>query len=149
MARGSDEFVVREHFAEEAPRVVCLCDRRPSMALFPEGWPWLRKPEAIEHTVKLIADSAIAARGLLGYYDEAGGAPSWHPPRSQHVLAGVESDRPFTAERTRSPVASAISPNSAETSRGERFSSSSRTFSRSPRETSGCTRSSAGSRSCR
>ena len=34
LARGSEEFVVREHFAEEAPRVVVLCDRRPSMALF-------------------------------------------------------------------------------------------------------------------
>jgi uncharacterized protein (DUF58 family) len=98
LARGSDEFIVREHFAEEAPRVVCLCDRRPSMALFPEGWPWLRKPAAIEHVVQLVADSAIAARGLLGYYDESDGARSWHPPRSQHVLAGVEpSKRGFSA----------------------------------------------------
>ena len=31
-----DEFVVRERFAEEAPRVVLVCDRRPEMALFPE-----------------------------------------------------------------------------------------------------------------
>ena len=36
LARGSEEFVVREHYAEEAPRVVVLCDRRPSMALFGE-----------------------------------------------------------------------------------------------------------------
>ena len=64
LARGSDEFVVREHYAEEAPRVVVLCDRRPSMALFPERWPWLRKPEAIRHAVQLIGDSAVAARGL-------------------------------------------------------------------------------------
>ena len=47
LARGSEEFVVREHYADEAPRVVVLCDRRPSMSLFPEGWPWLSKPEAI------------------------------------------------------------------------------------------------------
>src|SRR3990170_4969644 len=33
-ARGSDEFVVRERFAEEAPRVVVVCDRRPGMACF-------------------------------------------------------------------------------------------------------------------
>jgi len=97
LARGADEFIVREHFAEEAPRVVCLCDRRPSMALFPDGWPWLQKPKAIEHAVQLIADSAIAARGLLGYYDEADGSRSWHPPRGQHVLAEVDRDRPFTA----------------------------------------------------
>ena len=43
-ARGMDEFVVREHFADEAPRVVVLCDRRPSMSLYPPGWPWLEKP---------------------------------------------------------------------------------------------------------
>src|SRR5919205_17572 len=28
-ARGSDEFIVRERFADEAPRVVVLADRRP------------------------------------------------------------------------------------------------------------------------
>ncbi len=32
-ARGSDEFIVRERFADEAPRVVVLCDRRPSMSI--------------------------------------------------------------------------------------------------------------------
>ena len=36
-ARGMDEFVVREHFADEAPRIVVLCDRRPSMSLYPAG----------------------------------------------------------------------------------------------------------------
>ncbi len=29
-ARGTDEFVVREHFADDAPRVVIVVDRRPS-----------------------------------------------------------------------------------------------------------------------
>ena len=33
-ARGSDEFIVRERFAEEAPKVVIVCDRRPQMACF-------------------------------------------------------------------------------------------------------------------
>ena len=32
-ARGDDEFIVRERFADEAPRVVVLCDRRPSMSI--------------------------------------------------------------------------------------------------------------------
>jgi uncharacterized protein (DUF58 family) len=97
LARGSDEFVVREHFADEAPRVVCLCDRRPTMAVFPEGWPWLRKPEAIRKAVRLISDSAIAARGLLGYLDEADGDTYWSPPRSQHQLTEAALDRAFRA----------------------------------------------------
>jgi uncharacterized protein (DUF58 family) len=97
LARGSDEFVVREHFAEEAPRVVSLVDRRPSMSIFPEGWPWLQKPEAIRGAVRLISDSAIAARGLLGYLDEGEGEAFWHPPRSQHLLGDADLERPFEA----------------------------------------------------
>ena len=38
-ARGSDEFVVRDHFAEDAVRVVVVADRSPSMALFPARCP--------------------------------------------------------------------------------------------------------------
>ena len=97
LARDSDEFIVREHFAEEAPRVVCLCDRRPSMSVFDEDWPWLRKPEAIRQIIRLVSDSAIAARGLLGYFDEADGETSWFPPRSDRELGGLNLDRPFGA----------------------------------------------------
>lgn len=97
LARGTEEFVVREHFAEEAPRVVVLCDRRPSMALFSDDWPWLRKPEAIRSATTLIGDSATAARGLLGYFDEADGDPYWHPPRSEHAFGRPELDREFQA----------------------------------------------------
>jgi uncharacterized protein (DUF58 family) len=97
LARGTEEFIVREHFAEEAPRVVVLCDRRPSMAVFGEGWPWLRKPEAIREATKVIAASAVAARGLLGYYDESDGVPRWNPPRSEHTLGSFEDERPFAA----------------------------------------------------
>ena len=97
LARGSDEFIVLEHFADEAPRVVCVCDRRPSMSLFPDGFPWLRKPEAIRQAVRLISDSAIAARGLLGYFDEADGEGFWLPPRSDHTLGGLDLDRAFDA----------------------------------------------------
>lgn len=99
LARGSDEFIVREHFADEAPRVVCLCDRRPSMSVFGEDWPWLRKPEAIRQVIRLVSDSTMAARGLLGYLDEAGGETSWHPPRSDRELGGLDLDRPFDAPR--------------------------------------------------
>lgn len=97
LARGTDEFVVREHFAEEAPRVVVLCDRRPSMSLFGDEWPWLRKPEAILQAVQLIGASAVAARGLLGYFDEGEAAPFWHPPRSEGIAAGLDAQRPFGA----------------------------------------------------
>lgn len=97
LARGSEEFVVREHFADEAPRVVVLCDRRPSMSLFPDGWPWLSKPAAIRHAVTLIGASATAARGLLGYFDEGEGDAYWHPPRSSHAYGAPELERPFGA----------------------------------------------------
>jgi uncharacterized protein (DUF58 family) len=97
LARGSEEFIVREHYAEEAPRVVVLCDRRASMSIFDDGWPWLRKPEAIRQTATVIGDSAVAARGLLGYFDEADGSAYWHPPRSSRELGPVDIDRPFDA----------------------------------------------------
>jgi uncharacterized protein (DUF58 family) len=97
LARGTDEFVVREHFAEEAPRVVVLCDRRPSMSLFGPEWPWLQKPEAIVQAVRLIGDSAVAARGLLGYFDEGEDAPFWHPPRSEAEAGRLDARRPFAA----------------------------------------------------
>ncbi len=83
-ARDADEFVVRERFAEEAPRVLVLCDRRPGMALYPEGLPWLRKPRALEVVTDLVAESAFKARGLFGYLDFAHGEqPFWSPPQSQ------------------------------------------------------------------
>lgn len=97
LARGTEEFIVREHYAEEAPRVVVLCDRRPSMSIFANGWPWLRKPEAIRNAARLIGSSAVAARGLLGYFDEAGGDAYWRPPRSEHALDQLDLDRSFEA----------------------------------------------------
>ena len=97
LARGSEEFVVREHYADEAPRVVVLSDRRPSMSIFPDDWPWLSKPDAIRNAVTLIGSSATAARGLLGYFDEADGDAYWHPPRSTHAYGAPELDRGFGA----------------------------------------------------
>ena len=98
LARGSDDFVVREHYAEEAPRVVVLCDRRPSMGVFDADWPWLAKPDAVREAVKLVSDSAVAARGLLGYLDHGEGTGTfWRPPRSERELGGLDLDRPFRA----------------------------------------------------
>jgi uncharacterized protein (DUF58 family) len=84
-ARDTDEFVVREHYADEAPRVVIVADRRPDMALCSSELPWLRKDEAMRVASELIADSAADARGLVGYLDFAEGDPEpfWRPPASQ------------------------------------------------------------------
>ena len=95
-ARGTDEFVVREHFADEAPRIVVLCDRRPSMSLYPEGWPWLRKGEAVRTSLRLIGDSAAAAQGYVGYLDHGGGSSFWQPPHGQRTLHELPQ-RPFQA----------------------------------------------------
>jgi uncharacterized protein (DUF58 family) len=94
---ASDEFIVRERFAEEAPRVVILCDRRPEMSLFPPSLPWLCKPDAVRTAALLIADSTVAARGLSGYLDFAEGDLFWRPPRSQHEEWRTQARRAFRA----------------------------------------------------
>ncbi len=96
-ARGTDEFVVRERFADEAPRVVIVCDRRPEMSAFPQHLPWLSKPEAVRLAALMIADSTVAARGYTGYLDFAEGELYWRPPRSQHQDWRTEERRPFGA----------------------------------------------------
>jgi uncharacterized protein (DUF58 family) len=95
LARGSDEFVVREHFAEEAPRVVVLADRTPSMSLFPA--PWLAKPAVVDTAVALITASAAAVRSFVGYLDYGDGRSFWIPPRSQRALTTRTGSRPFGA----------------------------------------------------
>jgi uncharacterized protein (DUF58 family) len=82
-AEGADVFVVRERYAEEAPRVVVLCDRRPSMSLYPPELPWLSKPDAAAAITDAVVFSALAARGEIGYLDLAGGGPYWLAPRSR------------------------------------------------------------------
>jgi uncharacterized protein (DUF58 family) len=79
-ARGGDEFVVREHAADEAPRVVVVVDRRPAMGLYPPPLPWLAKREALREAVAAIGASAAAARADLAGLDFADGEPHWLPP---------------------------------------------------------------------
>jgi uncharacterized protein (DUF58 family) len=98
-ARGDDEFVVRERFADEAPYIVVVVDRRPSMNLYPHWSPWLAKPEAARVATEAIVASAIAARGAVGYLDCASGRdgthdPFWISPRGRSPLELIE-------ERTR------------------------------------------------
>ncbi len=94
-ARGDDEFVVRERFADESPRVIVVVDRRPSLRLYPDWSPWLSKPEAARAATAAIVESAVAARGSVGYLDfatRAGGAPGpyWISPRGRSPLALME-----------------------------------------------------------
>jgi uncharacterized protein (DUF58 family) len=94
-ARGDDEFVVRERFADEAPYVVVVADRRPSMGLYPDWSPWLAKPEAARAATEAIVTSALAARGAVGYLDHAEGArggesPFWIAPRGRSPLESIE-----------------------------------------------------------
>lgn len=92
-ARRNDEFVVRERFADEAPRVVVVVDRRPSMGLYPNWSPWLSKPGAVRVATTAIVESAMAARAAAGYLDCAtrSGRPFWIPPRGRSPLELIES----------------------------------------------------------
>jgi uncharacterized protein (DUF58 family) len=96
-ARGSDEFIVRERFADEAPRVVVIADRRPSMSIVASPLRPLDKPQALANAIELIGASAIAARSLTGYLDYAHGDPHWRPPRTEQRARPGTFDRPFHA----------------------------------------------------
>ena len=69
-ALNSDEFIVREHYADEAPRVVIACDRRPGMSFFSSPLPWLDKPRAVQETAELLMRSAVGAGGFVGYLEK-------------------------------------------------------------------------------
>jgi hypothetical protein len=100
-ARDADEFVVRDHYADESLRVVTVLDRRPEMALFPPPFPWLEKARAAAEAAALIAASTVAARGAPGLLDLAGDSPVWLKPRGRnatqirlHVAATPRFDAP-------------------------------------------------------
>ena len=96
-ARNTDEFVVRERHADEAPRVILVCDHRPSMSLYAAPLPWLSKPRALHEAAQLIVSSTLAVRGFLGYLDLAEREPLWRPPRTQRALPELRLERPYTA----------------------------------------------------
>jgi uncharacterized protein (DUF58 family) len=97
-ALGRDEFVVRERFAEEAPRVVIVCDRRPEMSCFGAPLPWLDKPQAMRTVVELILASAGVAGGYVGYLDYADGEPHWRQPKGERKLIEVRDERLWSNE---------------------------------------------------
>jgi len=89
-ARNSDEFIVRERFADETPAVVLVVDRRPEMALYPPELPWLRKAAAVRAVAQVLVASALNQRALVAYLDygshsdgSGAGVPFWEPPRAQ------------------------------------------------------------------
>jgi uncharacterized protein (DUF58 family) len=78
-ARQTDEFIVRERFADEMPCVVIVVDRRPEMSLYPSDLPWLEKRRAIRAAAGILVASALSQRALVGYLDDE----TWEPPRAQ------------------------------------------------------------------
>jgi len=97
-ARGADEFVVRERFAEEAPRIVLVCDRRPQMAHFESPLPWLDKAEAMRRSIELILASAGMAGGFVGYLDHADGEPHWRQPKGERKMIELRDPRLWSPE---------------------------------------------------
>ena len=79
-ARGTDEFVVREFFADTAPLVALAVDRRPRMQLYGPPLPWLDKPTTTATAIGSIGRAAAAAGGELAYVDQRAGRPRWLPP---------------------------------------------------------------------
>jgi uncharacterized protein (DUF58 family) len=99
-ARGSDEFVVRDRAADEAPRVTIVLDRRPAMGLYPAPLPWLDKRETQRQAAISIAASAAAARADLAALDFAGGDAWWLPPGRRDrpwLVTERASEAPFDA----------------------------------------------------
>ena len=84
--QDDDAFVVREHYADEAPRVVIVADHHPAMAVYPAELPWLAKADALRHAIVAVVAAAHAARAYVSYLDFSGasgraGASYWVPPR--------------------------------------------------------------------
>ena len=61
-ARGTDEFVVREFFADTAPLVALAVDRRPRMELYGPPLPWLDKPAATAAAIASIGRASGCRR---------------------------------------------------------------------------------------
>ena len=74
-ARGSDDFVVREHLTEEATRVILVIDHSPTMELYPPEFPWLSKPAVVTEACAMIQESALQAGCAVEYLDDGLGEP--------------------------------------------------------------------------
>jgi uncharacterized protein (DUF58 family) len=92
-ARQSDEFVIRERYAEESPKVVLVCDRRPEMVGVAPPLPWLDKAAAMRHAAELVIQSTLLVGGFVGYLDYAEGEAFWEPPRGGRQLSVLWEQR--------------------------------------------------------
>jgi Protein of unknown function DUF58 len=96
--RDNDEFIVHEFFADEAPHVVMVADRRATMGIRPSPLRRLDKPEALLQSLRLIRESARVTRSLTAYLDHADGETHWRPPRSERFAPQSSLEgRPFAA----------------------------------------------------
>jgi uncharacterized protein (DUF58 family) len=84
LAKDEDLFVVRQYYAELAPRVVIVVDRGPSMQLYPPELPWLRKSDVLREALTAIVAAAHRVRALVGYLDYSDRA-HWIAPHRQSV----------------------------------------------------------------
>lgn len=88
--RGDAEFIVREDFADEAPRTVVIADYAASMSLYPDDLPWLSKPAALRSVWGAVAAASVAELGLAGYLDTAAG-DGWFAPRPGASLDEIDT----------------------------------------------------------
>lgn len=96
--RDNDEFIVHEFFADEAPHVVMVADRRATMGIRTSPLRRLDKPEALLQSLRLIRESARVTRSLTAYLDHADGETHWRPPRSERFAPqSTLEGRPFAA----------------------------------------------------
>jgi len=93
-ARGADEFIVRESWAEDSPTVVVVVDSRPDMSLYPSALPWLGKTRAARVTLQLIAECVTSSRGSLGLVDHVDGMATWLAPRAGREVWHVAERSP-------------------------------------------------------
>ena len=99
--RGTAEFIVREDFADEAPRAVVVADHAPSMGLYPDDLPWLSKPAALHSVWQAVGAASAQELGLAGYLDTAAG-DCWFAPRPKARYAEIDArgrEAPFDADR--------------------------------------------------
>lgn len=110
-ALGTDEFIVREHFADEAPRAVSVIDTSLAMALSAPDVPWLDKAAAARAASDIIEASVTEARGLIGFLEFAAEreAVRWGPPASGGERILEEHDLPRVGDLRAAPsVAAAL-----------------------------------------
>ena len=86
-ARGSDEFVVRERFAEEAPRGRRRLRPPPGdVVLRARRFRGSTSRSRCGTVFELILAQRGRAGGFVGYLDYADGTPFWRPPQLERKL---------------------------------------------------------------